>query len=144
MWKFDHDQTNSHRVMNKSCGVEECWSNIKLQQSNVIAWETQNTQNMSLSYWPWIHYITVEKIYYNTILVPPSRVSWMTHIRCWLSYSILAISLSFRDILCTKTLICQKPKCCRICYNIYVYWVMLFFHWIVIGLFILYYFTISR
>ena len=28
MWKFDHDQTNSHRVINKSFGVEECWSYI--------------------------------------------------------------------------------------------------------------------
>ena len=28
MWKFDHYQTNSRRVINKSFGVEECWSYI--------------------------------------------------------------------------------------------------------------------
>ena len=25
MWMFDHDQTNSHRVINQSFGVKECW-----------------------------------------------------------------------------------------------------------------------
>ena len=28
MYKFDHDQTNSHRVISKRFGVEECWSYI--------------------------------------------------------------------------------------------------------------------
>ena len=28
MFKFDLDQTNSHRVINKRFGVEECWSYI--------------------------------------------------------------------------------------------------------------------
>ena len=31
MLKFDHDQTNSHRVINKRFGVEECWSYINVQ-----------------------------------------------------------------------------------------------------------------
>ena len=28
IWKFDHHQANSHRVINKKFGVEECWSYI--------------------------------------------------------------------------------------------------------------------
>ena len=28
MYKFDHDQTNSHIVINQSFDVEECWSYI--------------------------------------------------------------------------------------------------------------------
>ena len=38
MWKFDHDQTNSHRVIKKSFGVEECWSNI----NGIWDWHTMN------------------------------------------------------------------------------------------------------
>ena len=30
MWKFDHDQKNSHRGINKRFGVEECWFYIRL------------------------------------------------------------------------------------------------------------------
>ena len=26
--KFDHDKTSSHRFINRSFGVEKCWSNI--------------------------------------------------------------------------------------------------------------------
>ena len=29
MWQFEHDMTNSHRGINKTFGVEECWSYIK-------------------------------------------------------------------------------------------------------------------
>ena len=30
IWKFDHDQTNSHRVINKSFGLKECWSYVNI------------------------------------------------------------------------------------------------------------------
>ena len=39
MWKFDQDQTNSHRIVNKSFGVEECWFYKKIDiaiESTVI------------------------------------------------------------------------------------------------------------
>ena len=41
MSKFDHDQTNNHRVKNKSFGVEECWSNINGVCLSIFGWVDQ-------------------------------------------------------------------------------------------------------
>ena len=39
MWKLDHDQTNSHSVINKSFGAKECWSYINIIQiSTYSSW----------------------------------------------------------------------------------------------------------
>ena len=36
MWKFDHEQTNSNRVISKIFGVEECWSYISLHAKKLV------------------------------------------------------------------------------------------------------------
>ena len=43
MYKFDHDQTNSHRIINERFGVEEWWSNIKQSKQT----NKQNTKGWS-------------------------------------------------------------------------------------------------
>ena len=48
---FGHGQTNSHRVMNKTFGVEECWSYINYDDFIVEYASYSNTKlkNLSLS-----------------------------------------------------------------------------------------------
>ena len=46
MWKFDHDQTNSHIIINKTFGVEECWSYIRRPYTNRVILSTNQTARM--------------------------------------------------------------------------------------------------
>ena len=62
MWKLDHDQTNSHSVINKSFGAKECWSYI-----NII-------QISTYSSWSKIYY----KIFYSSSIYIYIRAG-----RCW-------------------------------------------------------------
>ena len=50
MWKFGHDQTNSHWVINKSLRVEECWSYISISKLVVVTYHLCNWENKAAWY----------------------------------------------------------------------------------------------
>ena len=76
IYKFDHDQTNSHRVINKRFGAEECWSYINDRCRVPGTW-----------HWEFAPIFKLSKIYVNNLVV----YMYVKYVAYLQSFSLLLI-----------------------------------------------------